>query len=78
MMAKKVFHGIDRYTYPGCYPIFFFDQIGDVFCWECVQNEGHHLEKDGAVLESSVNWEQDITCNCCGDFIEKAYGDEKE
>lgn len=79
-MARRVFRGINRYTSIGTYPVFFIVNSFDIVCWECIQNNGYELEKEGSVIENFVNREQDICCEHCGDYIERAYfpGDEEE
>lgn len=78
-MAVKLFRGINRYTFPGCYPIYFIVNSFDVVCWECAQNNGFELEKEGNSIEEHANFEQELVCEHCGDYIEKAYpGDEEE
>lgn len=56
-------------TWPGAYPLHFYDKQNAVLCHECAEKE----EPDNLVA-MDINWETaDLACDECGNLIAAAY-----
>jgi hypothetical protein len=72
-----------RFTWPGCYPLFFIASDGGALCFDCVRkdyrrvsNSIRHKMHDGWKVEAcDVNYEDnELVCDHCSKQIESAYG----
>jgi len=75
----------DKYTFPGCYPMFLLTDDGAALCtscgrtmWRAICDSVRRKMADGwRVVAVDVNWEDsELVCDHCGNMIESAYGDD--
>lgn len=60
------------YTWPGAYPLVYFDDDGNTLCASCATE----ATEDGETFNSFVHWEgPPIYCEDCGVVLDSAYGD---
>ena len=70
------------YTFPGCYPIYFMTECGDVLSFNTVKKEFDSIrsayeynDKDWLPKYADINYEHtDMHCVHSGELIESAYG----
>lgn len=65
---------LPKYTWPGGYPIAYFDAENNTLCQACAMKNNEFSSK----LDScSINWDNpDLHCDHCGERIESAYAEE--
>ena len=74
---------LDKYAWPGGYPVFLITTDGGALCSECVRSElrliigaarDHDTRGGWHPAGSDVNWEDgELTCDHCNGRIESAY-----
>ena len=75
-----------RYTFPGCYPIFFIAYDGEAVSYEAAKrnqeqiigaikdNINYDFQSDWLIVAYEVNWENhDLYCSHTDKLIESAY-----
>ena len=74
----------NKYAWPGGYPLHVITSDGGCLCAGCVKAE-FRLIADSVIrgiddgwraIGADINWEQEISCDHCGNAIESAYGDD--
>jgi hypothetical protein len=67
-----------RYTFPGCYPIYYLTPKGETLCPDCAAEErtkGYQIHP----LFADVNWEDPaLYCDECSERIESAYAEDEQ
>lgn len=73
-----------KYSWPGCYPLYFVTSDGAALSFEAVEQEfrnvadsvRHRLDDGWRVTGCCINWDDnDLVCEHTGEKIESAYGD---
>ena len=75
---------LDKYVWPGGYPVFGTMKDGGVLCPECVEKESeiiasameNHDDPQWELIFAEVNWEDEhLHCDNCNVRIQSAYGE---
>jgi hypothetical protein len=72
----------EPWVWPGGYPLYGLMDDGGAICRFCAEEEREWIAltdgRDGwCVVRLEVNWEgEGMCCDCCGKWIEAAYGEE--
>lgn len=85
--TKRVLRSaLQRYTWPGGYPVFLLTSDGGSICAECVRAKIREILRaardedwdSGWYPEAGcINWECGCSCDVCGEPIEAAYPTEE-
>ena len=83
--TRKEDGSVDKYAWPGGYPMFYLCEDGGVLCAgnECANGlESKEAEPDYGrsqwlIVAADINWEDgSLICDHCGERIESAYAEE--
>jgi hypothetical protein len=77
---------LEKYTWPGAYPVYGITTDGGTLCPDCVKSNIREVvwamahsgaDRQWEVFAAEVNYEDpDLYCDHCGERIESAYAEE--
>jgi hypothetical protein len=70
-------HGLDRYAFPGGYPLYYIDGEGQALCPDCATKSlGDYTCPSFRPVAADINYEDPaLHCDDCSQRIESAYAD---
>lgn len=74
------YSGLDRYTFPGAYPLFYIDSENSALCADCaVKSLSEYICDQFRPITADVNYEdRSLYCDQCSKHIESAYAEDQD
>ncbi len=74
------YSGLDSYSFPGCYPLFYLDAENSALCPSCATKAlADYICPAFRPVTAGINYEDtSLYCDQCSKVIESAYGDKDQ